>query len=72
MTLPISSPLFDGHAAIVRLEIGNGNGISVKLYLESKLQLPCFGVDLRYTLSLLIITTTIRITTYLFYLKYFI
>ena len=55
VTLPIRSPLFDGHAAVVRLEISNDNGICVKLYLESKLQLPCFGVDLRYSLSLLIV-----------------
>ena len=48
VTLPICSPIFEGHAAVVRLEISNDNGISVKLYLESKLELPCFGVDLRY------------------------
>lgn len=48
VTLPICSPIFEGDAAVVRLEISNDNGISVKLYLESKLELPCFGVDLRY------------------------
>ncbi|XP_068686799.1 uncharacterized protein [Montipora foliosa] len=47
VTVPMCSPLFDGHAAVVRLEISNGSDLSVKLFLESKLELPCFGVDLR-------------------------
>ena len=45
VTLPICSPLFDGHAAFVRLEISNG--IAVKICLELKLNLSCFGVCLR-------------------------
>ena len=45
--LPISSPSFEGHTAAVRLELNKENGISLKLFLESKLALPCFGVSLR-------------------------
>ena len=47
VTLPIFSPVFEGHAAVVRLEITSQNGISVKLHLESKLKLPCFRIELR-------------------------
>ena len=38
VTLPtcICSPLYEGHAGLVRLEIGSG--ISLKVFLESKLQ----------------------------------
>ena len=46
ITLPICSPMFEGHVAVVRLELSSGNGVSVKLYLESMLQLSSFGVDL--------------------------
>lgn len=46
VTLPICSPLYEGHAGLVRLEICSG--ISLKLFLESKLHLPCYGIVLRF------------------------
>lgn len=46
VTLPICSPLYEGHAGLVRLEIRSG--ISLKLFFESKLQLPCYGIVLRF------------------------
>jgi len=42
VTLPICSPLYEGHVGLVKLEISSG--ISLKLHLESKLQLPCYGI----------------------------
>ena len=55
VSLPICSLVFEGHAAVVRLEISSGSNISVKLHLESKLKLPCFGIDLRLVLVSLIL-----------------
>ena len=45
VNLPICSPLYEGHVGLVKLELCSG--ISLKLVLESKLQLPCYGIDLR-------------------------
>ena len=45
MVLPICSPLFEGHAAVVRMEILKESGISFKFQLESKLQLPSFAIN---------------------------
>ena len=42
VTLPICSPLYEGHVGLVKLEISSG--ISLKLHLDSKLQLPCYGI----------------------------
>ena len=52
VTLPICSPLYEGHAGLVRLEIGSG--ISLKVFFESKLQLPCYGIVLRFVICLCI------------------
>jgi len=52
VTLPICSPLYEGHAGLVRLEIRSG--ISLKLFLESKLHLPCYGIVLRFVFHFLI------------------
>lgn len=55
VNLPICSPLYEGHAGLVRLELCSG--ISLKLYFESKLQLPCYGIVLRLVLHFLIFNT---------------
>ncbi|XP_068742010.1 RING finger protein 151-like [Montipora capricornis] len=47
VSLAICRPIIEGDAAVVILERSNGNGISVKLNVESKLNMPWFGVDLR-------------------------
>ena len=44
--MPICSPLYEGHVGMVRLELCSG--ISLKFYFESKLQLPCYGIVLRF------------------------
>ena len=51
VTLPICSPLYEGHVGLVKLEISSG--ISLKLHLESKLQLPCYGIVLRFVFQFL-------------------
>lgn len=60
MVLPICSPLFEGHAAVVRMEILKESGISFKFQLESKLQLPSFAIDLRWVSSLEILSLSLR------------
>ena len=51
VTLPNCSPLYEGHVGLVKLEISSG--ISQKLHLESKLQLPCYGIVLRFVFQFL-------------------
>jgi len=47
VTLPICSPLYEGHVSLVKLEISSG--ISLKLHL----QLPCYGIVLRFVFQFL-------------------
>ena len=60
MVLPICSPLFEGHAAVIRMEILKESGISFKFQVESKLQLPSFAIDLRWVSSLEILSLSLR------------
>ena len=60
MVLPICSPLFEGYAALVRMEILKESGISFKFQVESKLQLPSFAIDLRWVSSLEILSLSLR------------
>lgn len=46
VNLPICSPLYEGHVGLVRLELCSG--ICLKFFFESKLQLPCYGIDVRF------------------------
>ena len=60
MVLPICSPLFEAHAAVVRMELLKESGISFKFQVESKLQLPSFAIDLRWASSLEILSLSLK------------